>query len=399
MNLRKITNSDGKPMYLLIDDKGIVNQAALSYIKSLGSRKYSPNTMETNAYHLKIFFTWLELKGLTYLDIIQDPSPTHKGAFEYLSDYKLWLEYPDYNDKITPINGYKAARKISSINQMIDCVTNFYSYLVSIQAITNVAVFQQTMTTKSSHSYLNELFIKKEKRVKNLLISKDNSEKSIRYVTKEQYLKLRDLCISRRNRIIIGLAFEGALRRSEIIALNLTDLRDIHKNIVYVSHHYDPNNMTFLKYNSEGITIISDALRDDIIAYITEDLIDIDTNYLLVNFKKGKDQYKPMTASGVNTMISTLEKRADMEGLHIHAFRHGCAMNMLRAGRPMNEIQDKLRHKHIETTIETYAKYDTEDKEKNQEEYLNDIEMDCNRNGINLEQLLNTMIEGEDANE
>ena len=56
-----------------------------------------------------------------------------------------------------------------------------------------------------------------------------------------------------RNRIIIGLLFEGGLRVSELIGLNICDLKDINQGIVHIVKRDDPNNPdAAVKYNSIG---------------------------------------------------------------------------------------------------------------------------------------------------
>lgn len=347
----------------------------------------SINTVDTICYHLKAYYEWLALVGMTYIDVVGNKSLNNKGAYENLSDFKFWLKYPDYNKKIVPLGGYRQARKTSTVNQIISAVSMFYEFLSAIGEIDKPALYLEMKNNKSSSNFLNELFMKKEKRIKNLLIEKAPEEK-IEFITHEQYEKCWMKCTCRRNKIIIGLAYEGGLRKSEILGLWIEDMREIHKGKIYITKHYDPENPTFLKYNSEGITFVSDRLRDEIISYMNEDLFGIDTNYLLINFKKGNAQHKHMTATNINDIVTALGNRAGIKNLHLHMFRHGIAVHMLQQGIPMVAIKDKLRHKHLETTSAVYAKYTIDDKANINEKYCNSINEQFTKEGIAIDELI-----------
>ena len=88
--------------------------------------------------------------------------------------------------------------------------------------------------------------------------------------------------------------FEGGLRVSEVIGLNIADLRDIGNNKIYITKRNDPNNPdSAVKYDSEGTVFVSDTLAREINNYLIETLSDIDTDYVIINLYSDTNKYKP----------------------------------------------------------------------------------------------------------
>lgn len=64
-----------------------------------------------------------------------------------------------------------------------------------------------------------------------------------------------------------------------------------------------------------------------------------------------------MSASNVTTIVTRACERADVAPVGAHRLRHSAATAMLRAGAPLAEIGQVLRHSHVATTA-IYAKVD-----------------------------------------
>jgi integrase/recombinase XerD len=66
---------------------------------------------------------------------------------------------------------------------------------------------------------------------------------------------------------------------------------------------------------------------------------------------------RPLTPSGVRTIVRTACRRAGTERVPAHRLRHALASDLLREGASMLDIGQVLRHKHLESTA-IYAKVD-----------------------------------------
>jgi len=66
---------------------------------------------------------------------------------------------------------------------------------------------------------------------------------------------------------------------------------------------------------------------------------------------------RELTASGVAEVVRAAAERAGLPGVGAHRLRHTAATEMLRAGAPLSEIAQVLRHRNTATTA-MYAKVD-----------------------------------------
>lgn len=397
MEMQTCKTKSGKTFYMPVNNDGKVIEPVFLYLKHLAICNYSKNTIRQNCLNLLVFWQYLADNTFNYIEFVGKKSETCKGAYENLVDYKLYLLYPTLKDNVVPIGGLEPVRKESTVNQMLSSVISFYRFLSDADIVGSLPVVQQMNSLLHTHNMLSQMFMKKKKAVKSLLTSKV-PEEELRYVTEEDFNKCWDACTSRRNRLIIGLMFYGGLRVSEVIGLNIEDLKDIANNVIHITRRDDPDNPdAATKYNSVGPVVITDKLRNEIVDYLNEDLKGIDTNYLIINFR-GENLGGAMKADTIRDMVETLGKKVGIADLHPHAFRHGCAMRMLRADRDMMEISNVLRHKNVQTTAETYAKYDLPDKIRVQKELSEKLQQDFEPLNIDFEALAE-MLGEEDDNE
>lgn len=98
-----------------------------------------------------------------------------------------------------------------------------------------------------------------------------------------------------------------------------------------------------------------------------------DTNVALFvterKYKSHGGQPRRMSQDGMRWIVNRIAKRAGIDNVYPHKFRHGFAMHMLRNGAPLEAIQTFLGHSDIKTT-EIYAQFDTEMKRQMYKKYF-----------------------------
>lgn len=275
----------------------------------------------------------------------------------------------------------------------MNAVLSFYDFLEFDEGIETLHLYKESRTNSQFGFLLSEMIRKKEKKLTSILKEKV-PKKRIEYVTRSQYELLYKKATNQRNRIIIGLMFEGGLRVSEVIGLNIADLRDIRNNKIYITKRNDPNNPdAAVKYDSEGVVFVSDALAREINNYLIETLSDIDTDYAIVNLYSDTNKYQPMKRDTIEDMVSKLGKKAGIEGLHPHMLRHGLAVDMLQKGSDMVEIRDTLRHKSVETTASIYAKADTPTRQAAMKTYYDKANKEFHPDGMDTDELVDFLLQ------
>ena len=66
---------------------------------------------------------------------------------------------------------------------------------------------------------------------------------------------------------------------------------------------------------------------------------------------------RPLSHTGLTQIVAAAAQRAGLGRIHAHRLRHFAATQLLRAGAPLSEIQQFLRHDRLQTTA-IYAKVD-----------------------------------------
>lgn len=160
--------------------------------------------------------------------------------------------------------------------------------------------------------------------------------------------ELLDVCRTPRDRAIVALMAYGGLRRSEVVALDIGDF-DPAFGLRRVRGKGGQD--TAVPLPTPGRVIVSDYLRCDrpdaaasgplfLVTYPTF------TRRLIVKRMGGHRVWK---------LIRDLGERSGIKGLHPHALRHACALELLRRTRNLRAVQQHLRHRDLQTTT-VYAR-------------------------------------------
>ena len=80
-------------------------------------------------------------------------------------------------------------------------------------------------------------------------------------------------------------------------------------------------------------------------------------------FVRRRAPHQRLTSTGVTNIVREAGKRAGLDSLSAHRLRHTAATQMLRAGAPLEEIGQVLRHRSSLSTA-IYAKVDRKSLQK-----------------------------------
>lgn len=141
--------------------------------------------------------------------------------------------------------------------------------------------------------------------------------------------KERDYCI-------LCIFLNCGLRISEIVGLNLSDIRADHIRV-------------FGKGSKERVIYINDACAEAINAYLAvrKDIAAIDRNALFLSNRRTR-----MSREAVHSMVkqSLLRAGLDAEKYSSHKLRHTAATLMLQNGVDVRTLQELLGHENLNTT-------------------------------------------------
>lgn len=142
-----------------------------------------------------------------------------------------------------------------------------------------------------------------------------------------------------RDRVILEILYDTALRRSEIAGIRLSDL-DLTAGFIRVIG----------KGNKERVVPLSQRVCELVSNYVTgvrpSYVRGKDTGYLWLNHKGD-----PLHMHAVYMMIKRYAKLAGVrKNISTHTFRHTCATHMLKNGAPIRHLQEMLGHESLVST-------------------------------------------------
>lgn len=165
--------------------------------------------------------------------------------------------------------------------------------------------------------------------------------------------------------VFTTLAYTG-MRAGELLALKWSDI-DFENNIISITKtYYNPNN------NKKHYQILTPKTESSIgkisvDPHVIQLLKDYKVNvqdtwknelYVDNNFVFTDVNGYPLVIKKLSTWIQAIMKKIDITNKHIstHSFRHTHCALLIEAGVHIKEIQERLRHKDINTTMNIYAK-------------------------------------------
>lgn len=361
MKVQEVKLENNKKRYLLIDDSGLPVMPVARYLKYIDNSEKSFNTQKTYCYSLKLYFEYLKEINLDYKNI----------NINILSDFVGWLRNPYESNKVVNIKPTKAKRTEKTVNLTITVVTNFYDYLYRTEEIDNDMVdkLMKQIFTGGNRHYKDFLYhVNKDKpSSKNILKIKEPRRK-VKVLTKEEMQKVYNATTNIRDEFLIKLLFETGLRIGEALSLFIEDIIFDHNKghrIKLVDRGELPNG-AMLKTGEREIHISQELidLFDDY-AYDILDELEIDTNFIFVKLR-GTNKGKPLEYQDVSDLFKRLKKKTGID-VHAHLLRHTHATIYYQTTKDIKQVQERLGHSQIQTTMNMYLHPSDEDIRSNWE--------------------------------
>jgi site-specific recombinase XerD len=160
--------------------------------------------------------------------------------------------------------------------------------------------------------------------------------------------ELLDRCRTPRDRALVALLAYGGLRRSEVVTL---DIADFDPGFGLRRVHGKGDHDAAVPLPASARTIVSDYLRSD-----RPDAAGSDPLFLVgYATVAGKVIVRRLSGRRVWTLVRDLGERAGIKGLHPHALRHACAVELLKRTKNLRAVQQHLRHRDVQSTT-VYAR-------------------------------------------
>lgn len=152
----------------------------------------------------------------------------------------------------------------------------------------------------------------------------------------EDLEKMRDGCEERRDLALIDMLASTGMRVGELVLLNQSDLNFNERECKVLG-----------KGNKERIVYFDARTKIHLQEYIESR--DDDCEALFVTLKA---PHSRLTISGVESRVREIGKQLSIDKVHPHKFRRTLATKAIDKGMPIEQLQQLLGHKRIDTTLQ-----------------------------------------------
>jgi len=196
---------------------------------------------------------------------------------------------------------------------------------------------------------------------RNILKLKKKRRK-VKVLRKEQVEQLIQATNNIRDRLLILVLFETGLRIGELLSLFLEDFISDHKNghRIRLVDRGELENGAKLKTGEREI-FVSRELMDLFDDYLYEvvDELDIHTNFVFVKMR-GSKIGRAMNYQDASSLFNRLSKKTGIN-VHPHLLRHTHATMFYKQTGDIKQVQERLGHSLIQTTMDLYLHPSSED--------------------------------------
>lgn len=283
------------------------------YLEFVAGRS-RPNTLRAVAFDLKTFFSVIE----------KDPvEVTPADVFEFLAHQRGDRTVVRLADRESALSARTIARRLSS-------VSGFYAYVVA-RGDTPVGVnpVPRGLSTRrhgGSRRSRTAPLVRVPRTLPKILAP-------------EEVTALLSVLRTHRDRAMVLAMVLGGLRRCEVLGLRLVDVR-VGDRSLFIAEG---------KGGHQRVVPVANAFFAAVGDYLREERPATSTDRVFVALKEPRRGH-PLSAEGVDEILTGARRRAGLEHGTCHQLRHTCLTRLREAGMALEAVQAQAGHRSIEST-------------------------------------------------
>lgn len=280
------------------------------------------------------------------------------SSLHYLRIYLESCEQAGKSSGTISLYQFHLSHFLSYVNKDIRNITDddVYAYLYNYRHKRNVSnsyINQLRLIINGFFKWLNKKRILSSNPVD--AIDPTKCQKKVKKpLSSAEVEQLRSACSTERDLAIIECLYSTAVRASELLQLNRSDISFMRDDIIVLG-----------KGNKERVTYLNAKSHIHLQNYLA---LRTDNNPAL--FVGSKMPHSRLTRRGLEDILNRIALAANVENVHPHRFRRTSATDLLNAGMPIEQVQELLGHKSIETT-RIYCTISQEAVRHNHKRYMN----------------------------
>src|SRR5216684_1655172 len=330
-----------------MDDAGVFVEPIVRYLKYLDRIGSARQTLRSYAFTLKLYWEYLIQQQLDWKQITLDD----------LSRFILWLKLPSGSLKVLPVHPVPQLRSNRTINHALTVVRSFYDYHWRVEeTVTNVKDKTTTFLPARARRYKAFLhhITKGSPLEKNILKQPEAKRQRPKTITKAQVQQLLDAFLNQRDRLLVRLLYESAIRVGEALSLWVQDV-DVAENKLHICDRGGLENGAEIKtIHSPRAVDVSAALIDEIVAYVgSAHTAEVETNHLFLK-QQGARAGQALTYADVDSLFRRLRSHTGI-AVTPHILRHTMLTALAEQGWGPELLRERAGHASFQQTYQTYV--------------------------------------------
>lgn len=330
----------GRRTWLVVGEDYLAISEIEEYLAYLEALERSPWTIRTYAYHLCVYWRYLESRKRDWTTM------GHSDVAEFV----MWLRQNAGEER--------GVRRGEGTIRAIVAVVGMFSRYHERLGVIRKNVFYRHGTRR--YRIPAQLCAEgREGEVRGSRLLKQQTAKPVcETVTPEQVKELIEACVRLRDKFLLSLLYHTGMRIGQALGLQHADIHSW-DNVLYVVPRSDNSNGARAKARERYRVDVSPHLMVQYREYLLEEFDEIESRYVFVNVWGGGIG-EPMRYETVMALFERLRRKTGIV-IHPHLFRHTHASELLRSGRDPVFVQERLGHASIKTTLSTYWHMSAED--------------------------------------
>ncbi|MDP3968995.1 MAG: tyrosine-type recombinase/integrase [Nocardioides sp.] len=273
--------------------------------------------MLATAYDLKVFFS------------IIDKEPVEVEVADVLAFIKAQRE-PRHGTKVVRIEDGEAGLSARTIKRRLATIAGLYEYLIirDDAGVTRNPVPRGLAVRRPGQRAVRGVPLIRAPRTLPRVIDPDQVDAFMRALR------------THRDRAMVEAMLLGGLRRCEVLGLHLEDVRPGERRLFIADG----------KGGHQRLVPVSKRFFVTLADYLESERPEASSTGHVFVVLKGPRRGQPLSAAGLDEIVSGARKRAGIEHLTCHQLRHTCFTRLREAGMALEAIQAQAGHRSIEST-------------------------------------------------
>ncbi|MDA8283541.1 MAG: tyrosine-type recombinase/integrase [Actinomycetota bacterium] len=346
MLVQKVVAPGGETSWTVVDERFEPVEPVEVYLAHLEAIERSPNTLRAYASSLRLFFDFLEGRGVAWEEV----------RLEEVGRFVSWLRRPTA-EVVVPIDS-APARATTTVNRHLAAVFGLYEF----HARRGLSVASELVDWRRGGRGSYKPFLEgvggRSRKSPRRPVRLRTPRRLPETLSPEQITSLLAACEHLRDRLLVALIAETGMRIGQALGLRHSDVVSRDKTIRIVPRSGNANGAR-AKCRDEATIPVSAALVRLYSEYLFDECGDIDSDYVFVNLFAAPIG-RPLRYSAVTGLVGRLRARTGIE-FSLHLLRHSAASEWVRSGVPIEVVSKLLTHANVTTTSGTYVHLGVED--------------------------------------